>query len=91
MKYDYIIVVQGIAGTLLTHLLIKKGKKVFVIDNGHKSSSTKIAAGLMNPITGRRYVKSWKYQELYDFAIKTYKEFDELLNMTCPSVWEVIS
>ncbi len=83
MNYNYIIVGQGIAGTLLAHLLIKAGKKVIVIDDGHKTSSTKIAAGLFNPITGRRYVKSWKYQELYDFALATYQEFDELLDMTC--------
>ncbi len=78
-KADYIIVGQGLAGTLIAHFLQKAGKSILVIDDYHKSSSTKAAAGLVNPITGRRYVKSWKIDELLPFAITTYQELEELL------------
>lgn len=83
MKYNYIIVGQGLAGTILSYFLIKNGQKVLVIDNEHKTSSTKVAAGIINPITGRRYVKSWLFEELMPFAEATYKELSELLNITC--------
>jgi glycine oxidase len=83
MKYDYIIVGQGIGGTLLSYFLIKNGQKVLVIDNGYLTSSSKIAAGIVNPITGRRYVKSWMFEELLAFANVTYAELDKLLNINC--------
>jgi glycine/D-amino acid oxidase-like deaminating enzyme len=83
MKYDYIIVGQGIGGTLLSYFLVKKGQKVLVIDNGHLTSSTKVAAGVVNPITGRRYVKSWMFEELLEVAKATYDELDKLLNINC--------
>lgn len=83
MKYDYIIVGQGIGGTLLSYFLIKNGQKVLVIDDGHLTSSSKVAAGIVNPITGRRYVKSWLFEDLLGFAKTTYEALDELLNITC--------
>ena len=42
-EIDYLIVGQGIAGTLLSYQLINKGYKVRVIDDNHKSSSTIVA------------------------------------------------
>jgi glycine/D-amino acid oxidase-like deaminating enzyme len=81
MKYDYIIVGQGIAGTLLSHFLIKNKQRILVIDNGYLTSSSKVAAGIVNPITGRRYVKSWMFDTLLDFAQRTYLALDESLKI----------
>ncbi len=53
-KCDFIIIGQGLAGSLLAYSLIKRGKRVLVIDNDHKNSATKVAAGLINPVTGHR-------------------------------------
>ncbi len=75
---DYLIVGQGIAGTLVAHFLQKSQKSIVVFDKGHQGTSTNTAAGLINPITGRRFVKSWKIDELLPFALKTYREFEEL-------------
>jgi len=77
----YIIVGQGIAGTLLSYFLLKSGQNIIVIDNHHEGSSSKAAAGIMNPITGRRYVKSWKIDELLPVAKETYHELEELLQI----------
>ena len=83
MKYDYIVVGQGIAGTMLSHFLIENGQKILVIDNHHLTASSKVAAGIVNPITGRRYVKSWMFDTLLDFAQKTYQTLSEYLNIDC--------
>lgn len=72
---------QGIAGTLLTHFLLKKGNTVQVIDNQHKDASSLVAAGLINPVTGRRYVKSWRIGELLPFALETYRELEQQLSI----------
>lgn len=77
----YLIVGQGIAGTLLTHFLLKADQNVLVIDNHHLGSSSQAAAGIINPITGRRYVKSWRVDELLPFAKQTYHELEDLLQI----------
>lgn len=75
---DYIIVGQGLAGTALSYILSKSGKKIVVIDNNIEQTSSKVAAGLYNPITGRKLVKSWKADELFPFMIKFYQELEQL-------------
>lgn len=81
MTYDYLLVGQGIAGTILAHKLITQGKSVHLIDNKHINSSTRIAAGIINPITGRKFVKSWMVDQLLPAAINTYTELEEELGI----------
>jgi glycine oxidase len=76
---DYIIVGQGLAGSLLSFMLLKKGKKIAVVDNNFSTSSSMAAAGIINPITGRHFVKSWKTDELYPVFTQTYLEISELI------------
>ncbi len=77
MKVNYIIVGQGIAGTLLAHFLLKAGKTVKLIDKQHEGAASKVAAGIINPVTGRRIVKSWRIDELLPFAEQTYQEIEK--------------
>lgn len=79
---DYIIVGQGIAGTLLAHFLLQENKNVMVIDDQHHQSSSMVAAGLINPITGRNYVKTWRIEELIPFALKTYQALEKELGIS---------
>ncbi len=81
-KVDFIIVGQGIAGTLLTHFLRKAGQSVVVIDANHQGSSSAIAAGIINPITGYRFVKSWLLEELLPFAKETYGDLANHIGQT---------
>ncbi|MGZ5190825.1 MAG: FAD-dependent monooxygenase, partial [Flavisolibacter sp.] len=55
MQVDYLIIGQGICGTMLSWFLHKEGKTCIVIDDDNQNSSSKIAAGIINPVTGRRY------------------------------------
>jgi glycine oxidase len=82
-EQDYIIVGQGIAGALLAYFLRKNGQKVVVIDGDTEGvlSASKIAAGVINPITGRRFVKSWRIDELLPSAKRTYQELEKVLNV----------
>jgi glycine oxidase len=82
-EQDYIIVGQGVAGSLLAYFLRKNGQKVLIFDNYTEGSpsSSKIAAGVINPITGRRFVKSWRIDELIPSAKQTYQELETLLNI----------
>ncbi len=75
MTYDYMIVGQGIAGSTLAFMLRKKGKNVFIIDKFSANSSSQVAAGLVNPITGRRIVKSWMADEALPYAFQFYDDY----------------
>jgi glycine/D-amino acid oxidase-like deaminating enzyme len=78
-EFDYIIVGQGIAGTVLAYSMIKEGLSVLVIDDKSLSSCSKVAAGNFNPIVFKRLVKSWMADELIPFSDKFYKEAEVFL------------
>jgi glycine/D-amino acid oxidase-like deaminating enzyme len=79
-SYNYIIVGQGIAGTVLAATLIKEGKTVLVIDVQSLSQSSRIAAGLYNPVVFKRLVKSWLADDLIPVMDSFYADAEELLN-----------
>ncbi|MFZ9412615.1 MAG: FAD-dependent oxidoreductase, partial [Opitutales bacterium] len=62
------IVGQGLAGSLLAQELRRRGRKVHVVDDGWKSASSQVAAGLMTPLTGRRFTLTKDYPELFAAA-----------------------
>ena len=76
-EYDIIVVGQGMAGTAITRRLMKRGKRVLVFDRNVDMTSSKIAAGLVNPITGRRFVKSWNFEVFNAEALAFYREWEQ--------------
>lgn len=78
-KFDYIISGAGIAGVTLAHQLIRNNKKVILYDAGVNYSSM-VAAGLYNPITGRKMVKTWKADLLFTYLVDFYKEIESTIN-----------
>lgn len=80
MQVDYLIVGQGICGTLLSWYLHQEGKSVVVIDDGAEDSASKVAAGIINPVTGRRYVASWMIEDLIPFSKNAYDELGNNLD-----------
>ena len=78
-KVDFIIVGQGLAGTNLSFHLLKSGKKILIVDKFREVTSSKVAAGLMNPVTGRRFAKTWLADLIFPYAEKYYKELEEKL------------
>lgn len=80
MQVDYIIVGQGLCGTFLSWNLMSAGKKVLVIDESRPTSSTKLASGVINPVTGRRIVRTWEIETLLPFAWEAYSQLGKELN-----------
>jgi len=73
-EIDFLIVGQGLAGTLLSHILLANSRKISILDELKTHTSSRVAAGLFHPVTGRRIVKSWMVDVLYDFASNFYAE-----------------
>jgi glycine/D-amino acid oxidase-like deaminating enzyme len=82
MKVDYIIVGQGICGTFLSHDLLQAGKSIIVIDESNPFTASKVASGVINPITGRRMVRTWEIEKLMPFAVEAYTAWGEELGVS---------
>jgi FAD dependent oxidoreductase len=74
---DYIILGQGICGSWMGYNLLKEGKTIMVIDNEAPFTASRIASGVINPVTGRRVVKTWMIDEIMNYAADAYKAFEE--------------
>lgn len=57
---------------MLSWYLRQEGKTVMIVDNDHDKASSKVAAGVINPVTGRRYVTTWRIEEIMPFAVEAY-------------------
>jgi glycine oxidase len=75
---DYIVVGQGLAGSAVALQLIKRGKKILVIDQPHGNTSSRIAAGLFNPLTGRNLKKTWMADLVFPYIQTFYTEAETL-------------
>lgn len=80
MQVDYIIVGQGICGTWLSYYLLKENKTVLVIDDAKPGTASKVASGIINPVTGRRVVATWMIDELLPFVFEAYNAFAKEIN-----------
>ena len=76
-KVDFLIIGQGLAGSILALSLIEAGKTVLVLDNADPESSSQVAAGIINPITGRRFSLTWMHESLIPFASNFYSSLEK--------------
>lgn len=72
---DFLIIGQGLSGSLLAWELIQHGRSVVIVDNGVENAS-QVAAGLINPVTGMRLVKSPNVELLLTTARSCYSDLE---------------
>lgn len=81
MRYDSTlpatIIGGGLSGCVLALKLISVGMMVRVIDRGNGQSASRAAAGVINPITGMRYSRSWRVDDFLPAAIHFYTEVEQ--------------
>lgn len=78
--FDYLIIGQGLAGTVLSHTMMQNGKKVFVINKANEHAAYQVSAGLFNPVTGKRLSKTWKAEQLFPFLKNFYQGLENTLS-----------
>ncbi|MGJ8677793.1 MAG: FAD-dependent oxidoreductase [Akkermansiaceae bacterium] len=79
MKHvDFLIVGQGLAGSTLAYELLKRGKEIMVLDRGDRGSSSRVAAGLITPLTGKGMNPAWRQNEYLPKAAEHYREIEGL-------------
>ncbi len=77
-QLDCIIVGQGLAGSALAVQFLLRKKKVLVFDQPSKNNSSAIAAGLFNPVTGKKMGKTWLADELFPYLVKFYTQVEAI-------------
>tara|TARA_R110001583_G_scaffold10417_4_gene47870 strand:+ start:44901 stop:45941 length:1041 start_codon:yes stop_codon:yes gene_type:complete len=77
----YIIVGQGLAGTLLAYQMHKNNIPFKIIVDPELKSASEIAAGLINPLVFKRLTKSWMADSLFPKMYETYNEIEEMLSI----------
>lgn len=91
VQVDYIIIGQGISGTFLSYYLLKAGKKVVVIDEFRPDTPSRVASGIINPVTGRRIVRTWLIEQLLPFAEQAYEDIGAVLDTEVARSVEMLS
>jgi glycine oxidase len=78
---DYLIVGQGLAGSVFAALLLERGRSFVVVDDDHRTAASKAAGGIINPITGKRLNRPSLIGELLEEAFSTYPMIERLLGL----------
>jgi len=74
-----LIIGLGIAGATLSRVLLQHGYQVHVVDEAAATNASKVAAGLFNPITGRKLVKTWMADQLFPELHQFYQAWQQAL------------
>ncbi len=81
MAARVLIVGQGLAGTALGLALEEGGVDFVIASAGHDDAASRIAAGLINPVTGQRWVKSAQIDLLLPMAESAYRRWEMRLGV----------
>jgi glycine/D-amino acid oxidase-like deaminating enzyme len=79
MQTDVLVVGQGLCGTWLSYWLQQAGVDFVVIDEEKPYTSTRVASGVINPVTGRRMSRTWLVDTLLPFAEQAYTQMHQFL------------
>jgi glycine oxidase len=84
---DYLIIGSGLAGISFSEIALQNGKSIFVMDNNSQNSS-KIAAGLYNPVILKRFTEVERAKEcllvMNESLIQLEKKLDIKLDFKTP-------
>lgn len=77
---SYIIVGQGLAGTILAHHFLEAGIPFEIWDSPQTHfNSSQAAGGIFNPVTGRKLEPTWLAEELFSYLFEFYPRLEATL------------
>ena len=75
------IVGQGIAGSMLAWACERAGRDFVIFDGGHAQAASRVGAGLVSPLTGRRLVPTWRFADWREAALEIYRTLERELGI----------
>lgn len=83
MQVQYLIIGQGIAGTLLSYAFWKQGRSFLVIDEPPPTPAASVVAGaVINPVNVNRWTMVAGQQQYIPAALETYRSMEETLGFS---------
>lgn len=89
-KQKIIIVGLGISGTFFSWFCQQAGIDFVVIDEEQQNTPSRVAAGIINPVTGRRVVKVWLDDLILPFAENAYQSIGTFLGINALTKTSII-
>lgn len=86
---DFLIIGQGIAGTLFAHELEKRGKRFMLVDAGQTNASL-TAAGMVNPVILKRFSPVWQGRIQIERARQTMAELSQKLDVKLDYPFDIL-
>ncbi|MDA1229738.1 MAG: FAD-dependent oxidoreductase [Planctomycetota bacterium] len=77
---DVLIIGQGLAGSCLAWTLHWSGRRVLIVDRGEHVTASRIAAGLITPMTGRRMAPTLRFEDCYQHASEFFRRIESEQN-----------
>jgi glycine/D-amino acid oxidase-like deaminating enzyme len=81
MTTDFLIIGGGITGMWVAHYLIQYQQNCLLIDEGLPNTASRIASGVMNPITGKYLIKTWRADDFFPHAQQAYTQLCQQLSL----------
>ena len=78
-EVEYLIIGQGLAGSLLALHLMEKNISFHIYDPSILNSSTMIAAGIINPLVLKRLTLSWKAKDYINYNNIFYPKIEKIM------------
>ncbi len=79
---DFLIAGQGLAGSVFALTAIARGRTVEVVDPQEATTCSRVAAGLMNPISGPRLALGEDEEVLWSSALDFYRRWEKTLGVS---------
>lgn len=79
IRTDFLIVGQGLAGTMLAFEMLEQNLDFRIVTSPQKSKASLVAAGMVNPLVFKRLTKSWMVDELLPVMEARYQHLENLL------------
>lgn len=84
-----LIVGQGLAGSCLAWELLRRDcHRVLVVDRPLADTASRVAAGLVNPLTGKAFKARWRQAECIPSAIACYQAIERALGVPEGTWWQ---
>lgn len=71
---------MGLAGCCLAWRLAERGVDFRWSDHRHDGAATPVAAGLINPVTGKNFQPSWRIDEFMPEALAFFRQVEDALD-----------
>jgi glycine/D-amino acid oxidase-like deaminating enzyme len=79
MEVDFLLIGQGLAGTALSFRMVEKKLRFIIYDTPSGNLSSRVAAGLYNPVTGKKMVRTWLADQLFPEIEPFYQSIEGFL------------